>query len=160
MSNQRIENIEVENARMIRRNFEGREEQYNRAGIRYFLLLINEEDVEPLLAEGWNIKRFPPRDGEEIGNAFLKVSVSFDNIPPNIYMITRKNKIKLDKDTVSRLDYAEIECADLVIRPYSWAVQGKSGVKAYLKEAYIRIVEDRFAEKYSQLETPEDDLPF
>ena len=56
----------------------------------------------------------------------------------------------MNENTVGELDNIDIANADLIISPYHWEVNGKRGVKAYLKTAYITMDEDEFAYKYNE----------
>lgn len=143
-----IPEISMENARIIFRNFRGEEQKFNPAGKRNFSVIIPEEMEDQLIEDGWNIKHLSPRDEDDVPIAYLQVAVSYDNYPPLAYMISNGRKTLLDADSIELLDRAEIENVDLVITPYPWELNGKSGIKAYLKEIYVTVRISRFAEKY------------
>jgi hypothetical protein len=141
-------NLEVGDAKIRFRNFAGREGQFNPAGKRNFVIFLDQETAKDLQEDGWNIRLLRSRDPEEEPQAYLPVDVEFKNFPPEIWLITSRGKNLLGEDVVGTLDQAEIEIADLVIRPYNWEVGEKKGIKAYLKKAFITIVEDSFTAKY------------
>ena len=147
-----VQIINIENAEIGFKNFEGREGAYNKEGVRSFAVFFDHDVAEDLLKEGWNIKFPRPMDSidpeEDTRKPFMQVSVSFDNYPASVFMVSNENVTRLGEEEVSMLDWAEIQNVDLVIRPYTWSVNGNSGIKAYLKAGYFTIVTDKFAEKY------------
>lgn len=164
MVKQRIEERPLfENCRIIFRNFAGEQSQYNRAGDRNFCVVIEDSEVASRLeADGWNIKHLPALDEGGEDTAYLPVAVSFSNRPPTIVMLSSKGRTHLDESTINVLDYAEIEKVDLIVNPYNWSVNGKSGVKAYVKSMYVTIREDALSLKYAEFDTndPSDEIPF
>lgn len=145
--------IVMENAKIMFKNFSGIETKYNRKGCRNFCVRIEDPQfAKKLASDGWNIRMLKPTEEGDAPVDYLQVAVSFDVIPPKVFLVTKRTKTQLDPDSIGALDFAEIENVDLVVRPYNWEANGKFGVKAYLKEMYVTIVEDTFADKYSNLE--------
>jgi hypothetical protein len=145
----------MEGVRIIFRNFAGKEGQYNREGDRNFAVLLDDKVASAMSEDGWNVKWLKPRDDAEEDDpqqAYLQVSVNFKGRPPRIVMITSRGRTNLDEHDTELLDWADISNVDMIIRPYEWSVNGKSGIKAYLQSIYVTIEEDALELKYADLD--------
>lgn len=144
----------MEGVRIIFRNFAGKEGQYNREGDRNFAVLLDDATAQAMAEDNWNVKWLRPRneDEEETPQAYLPVSVNFKGRPPRIVLITSRGRTNLDESQVEMLDWADILNVDLIVRPYEWTVNQKSGVKAYLQSIYVTIEEDALEIKYSEID--------
>lgn len=144
----------MEGVRIIFRNFSGKEGQYNREGDRNFAVLLDDTIANSMAEDGWNVKWLKPReeDEDESTQAYLQVSVNFKGRPPRIVLITSRGRTNLDEHQVEMLDWADIKNVDLIVRPYEWVVNNKSGIKAYLNSIYVTIEEDPLELKYAELD--------
>lgn len=141
-------NIAIENATFFSRNFSGREGQYNPAGNRNFCVILDDAVADLMKDDGWNVKYLKPRDEGEQPRPYIQVAVSYRVAPPKVVMVTSHGKSILDEETVGMLDWAEIESSDVIISPSRWEMNGRTGIKAYLKTLYATIAEDEFEAKY------------
>lgn len=152
----RVPDIRMEGARLVFRNFSGKETQYNEEGNRNFGLVINPEEVDMLRGDGWNVKSYRGRDAdpEDEPLYYLPVKVKYGKIPPIITMITSRGKMRLDEEDVNQLDWTIMRNVDVVVRPYHYppmAGRPEGGISAYLKSLYVEIEEDDFDQKYADI---------
>ena len=146
--------LQIDNARIVFRNFRGEASKYNNEGNRNFALVIPDEDIaEELTKRGWNVKIKPPRDEDDDPFMYLPVKVKFNDRGPSIYLNTGTVRNKLSEETVGCLDKIDIVSVDMDIRPYDWVIQEgtpneKSGRTAYLQSMRVVQETDRFAEEF------------
>jgi len=142
--------VTIEGARIIFRNFEGKEGQYNAKGDRNFTVVIDDQRVaEQMMLDGWNVKVKEGREEGDPPEMHLSVAVSYKHRPPRIVTVTSSGRTNLDETTVEILDWADISNVDLIINAYEWDVNGKQGIKAYLKTMFVTIDEDDLERKYA-----------
>ena len=144
--------ITIESAQIAFRNFAGKEDKFNPAGSRNFCVLLDPDIAATLKRDGWNIRQLNPRDEGDVPQDYMSVAVKYDFRPPKIVLISQSGgpKVFLDSDTVHILDWADIENIDLMITPYQWEVNGKTGIKAYLKKMFVILEEDELEMKYAE----------
>lgn len=148
----RREALKIEGTQIIfKSNFEGVEEQYNRAGDRYFNIQLTEEQAMELTANGWNVKTWQPKEEGDDPVFYLKIAVSYKIRPPRCVLITSRGRTPLDEETVEMLDWQEYEFVDVIVNPSRYTVNGRSGVKAYLQTGFFKAYEDDLERKYAHL---------
>lgn len=145
--------LSIRDARILFRNFSGKEQRYNPAGNRNFCVILPDDVVDHLKEDGWNIRYLKPREDGDDPTPYVQVKVAFNAFPPKIVLVTKSGKNILNEDNINMLDWAEITKVDLAIRPRHWDDNGRDRVKAYLKTMYVTVYEDDFEQDY-------DDLPF
>ena len=152
----RLENLMVEDARIIFKNFAGEERQFNPAGERNFALVIDNSIAPAMINDGWNIKYLKAREEDDEPQAILKVKVSYKRKPPTIVLITSKangEKVRqtLPEDLIDMLDYIDIAKVDLIVNPSWYDFNGRQGYSAYLKSIYITMLQDDLEKKYADI---------
>lgn len=151
--------LQIDDARIVFRNFEGRADKFNREGDRNFAIVIPDEETrDRLLNDGWNVKTRDPRDVDDTPFMTLKVKVSYgDNgRGPKVHLKSGNRTVRLNEDSIGMLDNIDIASVDLDIRPYDWEVNGKTGRTAYLQSIHVIQEVDRFESRYAEEEYPED----
>ena len=156
--------VEINDARIIFRNFEGRGDKFNREGDRNFAVVIpNREIADALINDtneygvGWNVKINEPQEEGDDPFIFLKIKVpKFTNRGPAIYLKTGDRLNRLDEESVGMLDDIDIASVDMDIRPYDDVISGKPFRAAYLVSICITQNIDRFAARYASEESPEE----
>ena len=149
--------LQIDDARIVYRNFSGAPSKFNREGDRNFAVVIEtQEQADALIEEGWNVKIKAPRDEGEDPFIYLPVKIKFNDRGPSVYLRSGKAMRKLNEDTVDILDNVDILSVSMDLRPYDWEVNGKSGRTAYLQSINVTQEVDRFADMYAEV----NDRPF
>ena len=143
--------LQIDDARIIFRNFSGAPSKFNREGDRNFAVIIPEQEIaDALIAEGWNVKIKPPREDGDTPFMYLPVKIKFNDRGPRVYLKSSSNIIRLDEESISCLDNVDIISVDLDIRPYDWNVNGMEGRTAYLQSIQVTQEVDRFYDQYEK----------
>ena len=147
-----LKQVTIEGARILFRNFAGKQTPYNAEGKRNFCVVLPYDAADQMVRDGWNVKSLKPREPDDEPTPYIQVSVSYKNRPPKVALVTSKGKRFLDEDLVELVDFVDIQYVDLILNPYAWDVNGKTGVKAYLKTIVVIIKEDYLELKYADVQ--------
>lgn len=148
-----VNNINIEGAMIIWKNFSGERDKFN-PGKRGFSVVIDDTVMaDELRQEGWNVKDRPLQEGADDSEQEWTLPVKLNmNRYTQVWLIVGNHKTLLDEDTVSQLDVVDIVNCDISIRPYEWKMNGRTGITAYVDSMYVTIRENKFAEKYADLD--------
>lgn len=148
-----VNNINIEGAMIIWKNFSGERDKFN-PGKRGFSVVIDDTVMaDELRQEGWNVKDRPLQEGADDSEQEWTLPVKLNmNRYTQVWLVVGNHKTLLNEDTVSQLDVVDIVNCDISIRPYEWKMNGRTGIAAYVDSMYVTIRENKFAEKYADLD--------
>lgn len=158
--------LDIENARVLYKNFSGTKNDWNRNGTRSVDIIIDDDKMAEILEnDGWNVKHTKIREeGDEssnyinlvinYGSEFSKPSIIMRMVDSNGRLVSRTN---LDENTVSTLDKLRIIDVDVRINPHQWEMGGRSGIKGYVDTMIVNVLEDPFLTKYADEEFPHEE---
>ena len=148
-----VNNINIEGATIIWKNFSGERDKFN-PGKRGFSVVIDDTIMaNELKQEGWNVKERPLQEGADPSEQEWTLPVKLNmNRYTQVWLIVGNHKTLLNEDTVAQLDVVDIVNCDISIRPYEWEMSGRTGITAYVDSMYVTIRENKFAEKYADLD--------
>lgn len=151
-------NYILRNARLLFRNFSGAPNKFGNTD-RTFCVILPPDKERAFREEGFNVKTLKPRNEEEEPTPFIQVKVRYGYRPPKVTLIAGGARTALTEDTISQLDFADIEQADVSIRPYHGRTRaGIEFCTAYLDKAYITIAMDELDAVYNP-PIPEEEEP-
>ena len=148
-----VNNINIEGAIVIWKNFSGERDKFN-PGKRGFSVVIDDAVMaDELRNEGWNVKDRPLQEGADPSEQEWTLPVKLNmNRYTQVWLIVGNHKTLLDENTVAQLDFVDFVNCDISIRPYEWEMRGRTGITAYVDSMYVTIRENKFAEKYADLD--------
>lgn len=161
----KFENILIENAHIIFRDFKGESGNYPSFAVR-----IPDENAEELKAIGWPIKYYEPK-GEDADDPFylMNVKIRYHTMkgddfcaPEGIILNVNGQKTRITEKTLPKLQALTIKYADVEIEWYPWVYQNRTGDGAQLEALYIEAEpKSELMSKWAEEEFPvEEDMPF
>ena len=148
-----VNNINIEGAIVIWKNFSGETNKKKKKKRGFSVVIDDATMAEELRNEGWNVKDRPLQEGADPSEQEWTLPVKLNmNRYTQVWLIVGNHKTLLDENTVAQLDVVDIVNCDISIRPYEWEMGGRTGITAYVDSMYVTIRENKFAEKYADLD--------
>jgi len=160
----------IEGASVIYKNFNGNEAKFNAKGDRNFGLAFNspEDDsiIEQLNAMGWNVKAHEPKNPGDKPWYSVKVKVRYHDderykhLDPSATLILGKKQTALTEETIGSLDNLTFLTADVRVSMNPYEMRDGSIIQTlYLKQIYVTGEEDYLSTKYNNYAI-DDECPF
>lgn len=131
--------IEINNAKILWKNFTGVSGFYDKEGGRNFCLVLPDDaSVNFFEQNGYSVAI--KSSGVEVREfiRYLKVKLKFNNGEPTIILESNNKTIRVDENLVSVLDFIKIKSIDMSIKPYHWELpNGEHGQIAYLNSMTV-----------------------
>lgn len=144
--------LEIDDAQITFRNFEGRASKKNREGDRNFVLIIPDQEIaDALIADenefgiSWNVKIKEPKEEGDKPFIYLPVKMKF-NKRTSVYLKSGASRVRMTEEMAKELDDLLIDHVDLDIA----ALDGISEISGKpFRSAWLRAIEivqrfDRF----------------
>jgi hypothetical protein len=133
--------VKVENARIIFRNFSGKERKNNEEGERTFCVVLDDSTAKELSKSKWDVKWFNDVKQDDVSIPYLQVTINPNAFFPSVIIVEKDCRRIFNEDTVPMLDKIKIKSANVTMNGYSWVVGNHRGVKVYLEELIATIEE-------------------
>ena len=125
-------------------------------------ILVSDEQVETLqkagvtsVKPGYINPNYP--DAEPENRLPINIQYNTDRATgakwgPSVHMYIEGDPVpvELTEDTIGQLDDAYILKTSVVLSLHKWSVNGKSGANVYLKELYVVIRKNRYADEFAK----------
>lgn len=148
-----ISKVTIRNAKLHFRNFSGKESEMNREGDRNFCVELDPDLAKEMIADGWNVKQFKPKEDGDIPPYYIQVKCVFKYRPPKIVLKSSAGDTNITEDNVNILDWTEMDKVDLIFVKHRWTYGSRSGINAYLRTMYVTIVEDELESEYAEYDS-------
>lgn len=134
--------VKVENARIVFRNFAGKERKNNKEGERTFCVVLDDATAEQLIKYKWDVQYIPGINDEDKPTPYVQVTIDPNAFFPSIVLLDAMCRKIVDEESVTRLNKEKILRADVTMVGYPWVVGSHRSVRVYLEELIATIEEN------------------
>lgn len=142
----------------MRRNAKGK--VVNNEGDRNFTIELSLDQAEKFRDMGFTVNTLPGRDDFEEPTYIMKIKVSYRFKAPKVVVCVGRTKTLLSEETISELDWADVESVDVTFTKSHWTQPDREGETAYLNSMWVTLMDDPLERKYAEQEPEDEEAPF